>query len=134
MSIRTEKLASEIKKALSRPLQDFAYSNGGGMITITSVVVSPDGSVAKLHISIFANSAGNDNILRKLNEEHYFLNRVLATQVRLRIIPELRFYLDDSLDQIEHISNILKSNPPLSKETDESEGVQNSDDGNEDSE
>jgi len=119
VSIRTEKLGSEIKKALSMPLQEYARTNGGGMITVTSVVVSPDGSVAKLHISIFANSLGNAQILLKLNEDHHFLNRVLATQVRLRIIPELRFYLDDSLDQIEHINKILKTNPPLSKEDDE---------------
>lgn len=113
MSVRTEKVGSEIKKALGQPLNEFAASHGGGMITITGVKMSPDLSIASLNISVFANSYEQTKLLQALENERFRFKRVLSTAVRLRIMPELRFYIDDSLDAMDRITAVLKANPPF---------------------
>jgi ribosome-binding factor A len=113
MSIRTDKVASEIKKAISMPLYGFASENGGGMITVTNVRVSADLSVATIHVSVYGNANEKSKVIRLLADDQGRFKRAITQSVRMRVVPELRFHLDDSLDQMDKISQILKANPPF---------------------
>lgn len=52
MSLRTDRVANEIKRNLGQVISDSVSEFGGGMITVTHVVVSPDLSIAKIYVSI----------------------------------------------------------------------------------
>lgn len=113
MTHRPERVAREIQRLLSQPISEFAALNGGGLVTLTLVKVSPDLTVAKLYVSVFGNSLGGERIVALLNENaHHY--RAIVAQLRLKVIPELRFYLDTTLDSMERIEQLLKqssSNP-----------------------
>ncbi len=80
------------------------------MISITKVRVSPDLSFAKIYLSIFP-SANNDDILQVVQDHAPRIRFDLGHKVRsqLRIVPDIVFYIDDSLDYIDKIDKLLKS-------------------------
>jgi ribosome-binding factor A len=79
------------------------------MVSVSVVRVSPDLGIAKAYLSVFPSEKGNE-VVKHLNENIKAIRFELGNRVRhqLRIIPEVRFYLDDSLDYIEHIDELLK--------------------------
>ena len=108
MSIRLEKISALLKEELSliflHKLQDPAL----GLITITSVKLSPDMKIAKVYLSIYDRGLRED-IFAKINDVKGLIRSQLAQRVRnLRRIPELNFYIDDTLDYVEKIENIFK--------------------------
>ena len=81
----------------------------GVLISVSAVRISPDLSVAKAYLSIFPSEKGKElmNAIRANTKAiRYDLGQRVRTQ--LRIIPELTFFIDDSLDYIEHIDQLLK--------------------------
>jgi len=82
----------------------------GRLLTISGVRMSPDLSLAKIYLSIFP-SENADKIIVEINKNVSKLRFELGNSIRnnVRKIPELTFYLDDSLDYIEKIDNALKS-------------------------
>ena len=82
---------------------------GGAMVTVSEVRVSPDLSLAKTYVSIFP-SAKAEEVMKLLNDNVKALRGELGHQVakQLRIVPEIVFYLDSSLDYAEHIDELLK--------------------------
>lgn len=73
----------------------------GGMVSVSSVKITPDLLEARIYLSIF-NAAGKKEILKKIEDRHWEIKKDLAARVKhqLRRIPELKFYLDDTLDQV----------------------------------
>ena len=82
---------------------------GGAMVSVTEVRISPDLSVAKVYVSVFP-SAKSEEVMQLVNENARTirgeLGRIVAKQ--FRIVPELAFFLDSSLDYAEHIDELLK--------------------------
>lgn len=81
----------------------------GVMVSVTRARVSPDLSICTAYLSIFP-SEKSEEILSNIKANEKSIRYELGTRVRnqLRIIPELRFFLDDSLDYLEHIDELLK--------------------------
>lgn len=79
------------------------------MITATIVRVSPDIGVAKVFLSVFPSSKAEET-LTIVTENAKTIRHELAQRVKqqFRIVPELIFYIDDSLDYIENIDRLLK--------------------------
>jgi ribosome-binding factor A len=77
--------------------------------TVSEVRVSPDLSIAKVYVSIFPSSK-QEEVMKILEENNRQLRGELGRQVakQLRIVPELDFYLDTTLDYVEHIEELLK--------------------------
>ena len=86
-----------------------AKESRGIMVSVSAVRVSPDLGIAKAYLSVFPSDKG-DEVVNHLNENIKALRFELGNRVRhqLRIIPEIRFYIDDSLDYIENIDKLLK--------------------------
>jgi ribosome-binding factor A len=109
-STRQKKVARLIQQDLAiyfqRNVSAFAP---GGMITVTVVRVSPDLGLAKVYLSIFAVS-DKQAVLKKVVEGSAEIRKYLGEKVRhqLRIVPELMFHIDDSLDHIERIDKLIK--------------------------
>lgn len=110
-STRQKKVARLIQKEVADIFlhKGREYSHGK-MVSITKVRVSPDLSYARIYVSIFP-SAGNDELLKSINEHTSRIRFELGNKVRsqLRIVPELSFFIDDSLDYIDKIDKLLKS-------------------------
>ncbi len=108
-STRQKKVSRLLQKDLSEILQQTGRELGNKMITVTAVRMSPDLSVAKIYLSIFPVKK-DENPLEKIKEKTSHIRYELGVRVKnqLRIVPELIFYIDDSLDYIEKIDNILK--------------------------
>ncbi len=110
-STRQKKISRLIQKELAVIfLRTGAEVAHGKMISITKVRISPDLSLAKIFVSIFP-SGDQDAVLSSIHDHTSKIRYELGQKVRtqLRIIPELVFYVDDSLDYIDNIEKLLKT-------------------------
>jgi len=108
-STRQSKIARLIQKELSEIFLLQAKSLSGVIVSVTSVSVSPDLSIARARISVFPSERSNE-IVRNLTANTRSIRYELGGRLRhqLRIIPELKFFVDDSLDYLERIDELLK--------------------------
>ena len=109
-STRQQKVARQIQKDLSDIfIQATREITQGKMITVTVVRMSPDLSLAKVYLSIFP-SDNPDMFLDKLQHYVKHIRLELGKKIRhqLRLVPEIAFFIDDSLDYAEHIDDLLK--------------------------
>ena len=106
---RQNKIARLLQKELSLIFQQQTRATHGVMVSVTRTKISPDLSICTAYLSIFPSEKGKE-ILANINSNTKSIRYELGTRVRnqLRIIPELRFFIDDSLDYIEHIDELLK--------------------------
>jgi len=118
MSIRAEKVASVIKRLIAKPISDLAHELSAGLVTVTSVRLSPDLQVAKVYLSIYNGSMSPGLFLSHIEEKKGHIRAIVGANLKLRMTPELRFFLDDTLDQIEHIQTLLKNVKPDSDSKD----------------
>ncbi len=113
MSIRTERVAGEIMKALASPLRTISEEIGAGFITVTEVRLSPDLQTARIYVSVFGGKRTPAEVVDHIDQhEAGRLRHHIAKEVRLRYAPALRFYIDDSLDRAQRIEAILDSVKP----------------------
>lgn len=109
-STRQKKVARLVQKELAEIIQHHnAEMAPGKMISVTTVRISPDLSLAKIWVSIFP-SEGSEAALEALRSGVPRLRYELGHKVRnqLRIVPEIAFFVDDSNDYIDKITNLLK--------------------------
>jgi ribosome-binding factor A len=116
-SYRADRVSKEIRKILSSTISYLGKELGGGLISLTKVAISKDLSIAKIYISAFGTKATPLEIVNYLNENKAFFRSEVAGKLRMRSTPDLKFFLDDTLDEIEHIQKIIKS---VSSESDNS--------------
>jgi ribosome-binding factor A len=118
MSIRTEKVASVIKKTLAVPINELGREIAkGAMISITHIVMTKDLSIAKVYLSIFGGKQSPLEVVHSLEDNAGTLRSEVASKVHLKSVPELRFFLDDTLDQMEQIQKLIdKTNSQPKKE------------------
>lgn len=108
-SVRQNKVARLIQKDLSDIFQKEARLFGeNAMITVTKVYVTKDFSIAKAYLSLFTTGKKED-ILETIRLSAKEIRFRLGQRVRnqLRVVPELQFFIDDSLDYIENIEKLL---------------------------
>ncbi len=105
---RQNKIARLLQKELSEIFQQQTRSMHGVLISVSTVRISPDLSVARAYLSIFP-SEKSAELIKNINDNMKSIRYELGTRVRyqLRIIPELKFFVDDSLDYLEHIDELL---------------------------
>jgi len=111
-TVRQEKVAKLIQQELATIFQQHSHDLfEGAFITVTVVRMSPDLGVAKSFLSFFA--PGNDNkeeFLQMVRSQSSKIRGILGNRVgkQLRVVPELIFHLDDSLDYADNINDLLK--------------------------
>ena len=106
---RQNRIARLLQKELAIIFQSQTRAAHGVMVSVTRVRVSPDLSICTAYLSIFPSEKAEE-IIKNITANEKTIRYDLGTRVRnqLRIVPELRFFIDDSLDYIEHIDELLK--------------------------
>lgn len=106
---RQNKIARLIQKELGEIFLLQTKAMNGVLVSVSAVRISPDMSVARVYLSVFP-SARNQEIVNNINQNAKSVRFELGKRVRfqLRIIPELKFFVDDSLDYAAHIDELLK--------------------------
>ena len=81
----------------------------GGMVSISSVKITPDLLEARIYLSVF-NATDNQSVLKKIEDRAWEVKKELAARVRnqLRRIPEIKFFLDDTLDHVFKMEELFK--------------------------
>ncbi|SDK77840.1 ribosome-binding factor A [Catalinimonas alkaloidigena] len=108
-SQRQQKFARLLQRDLATIFQqDSKHWFDGAFITVTSVRVSPDLSVAKVYLS-FLLTKDPQGLLERIEERNKQIRHQLAARIKnqVRIIPELRFYPDDTAEYASHIDSLL---------------------------
>ncbi len=105
---RQAKISRLLQKELSEIFRSQTAKTHGVIVTVSAVRVSPDLSIARGYLSIFPSDKGAE-IIDNINESAKTIRYELAQKVRyqLRKVPELQFYIDDSLDYIDNIDRLL---------------------------
>ncbi|MFK7813574.1 MAG: 30S ribosome-binding factor RbfA [Maribacter sp.] len=108
---RQKKIAGVIQKDIVDILQRAAIDGGlkGTLISVSKVAVTTDLSIAKIYLSIFP-AKGSAELIEGITSNQLLIKHELSQRTRnqLRRVPELLFFLDDSLDYIENIEKSLK--------------------------
>lgn len=106
---RQNKIARLIQKELSEIFLVQTKSMPGVLVSVSVVRISPDMSYARAYLSIFPSERAEE-IVKNINANAKAIRFELGGRVRhqLRIIPELKFFIDDSLDYAEKIDQLLK--------------------------
>ena len=107
---RQNKVARLFQKELSLIFQSQTRAMHGTMVSVTRCKVSPELGICTAYLSVFPSDKGEEiltNIRANDKNVRYELGKKIGKQVR--IIPELRFFIDDSLDYLERIDELLQS-------------------------
>lgn len=109
MSVRQEKFAGLIQEHLADIFMRHKEYVSGVFVTISRVQVSPDLGYAKIYLSLF--KAPDKNLLVETLKLHAReIRKQLAAKIKnqVRVIPELEFFVDDSLDYVFHMEEVFK--------------------------
>lgn len=109
MSVRTERVSSLILHELGMYLTKELHGNSEvGFVTVTEVRMTPDLRVARIYVSILGSEQQRTAALKYLELHKAQLRSFVGSAVRLRMTPELHFYHDTSLDNVQHIEELIK--------------------------
>ena len=109
MSFRVERLGELLKRDLGEIIQR-DFQPDGTFVTITSVRVTPDLSIAKVYLSVFAPGRDNEAVFEYIDEKVSQIRHKFAGRIRnqVRKIPELHFYADDTVDYVKKMEGLFK--------------------------
>tara|TARA_B100002019_G_C20999740_1_gene464656 strand:- start:53 stop:391 length:339 start_codon:yes stop_codon:yes gene_type:complete len=108
-SIRQERVAELLKRELSMLFQKESNTWFGGLfITVTQVRIGPDLGLAKVYLSFMA-VPDKHEALKQVEQQGWRVRKALGAKVgkQLRRVPELNFYVDDSLDFVDEVQRAL---------------------------
>jgi ribosome-binding factor A len=117
---RSQRLEGELMKVLAEVIREDLKDPRLNLITITDVTVAKDLSFAKIFISHLDEEKAKAG-LDALNKAKGFIRKQIGMKLKLRIVPEIAFFIDDTLNYSLKINKILKSIEKESK-TDNEEG------------
>lgn len=107
MAFRVEKVAEDIKHKMNTAMSKDIAEINIGLVTISKVILSPDLKNAKIYVTFLGNKDSNEKCIDRLNFRKKHIRFMLGKQLRIKYIPEIHFYYDDTLDTAERVFKIL---------------------------
>jgi ribosome-binding factor A len=107
-SQRPTRVGEQIREDLTELITRQVHDPGIGFITITRVQVTPDLQQARVHYTTLGDEKARRETRRALERASPFLRRQLGRRLRLRRIPELQFFFDESIEKHDRIERILQ--------------------------
>jgi len=108
-TVRQQKIEAAIRQELSMVLlMKSSEIAQGAMVTITVVRITSDLSLARCYLSVFG-SAESSKVLESVNSNSGIIRKEVGKRLKnMRKIPDLRFFIDDSMDYADNINSLLK--------------------------
>lgn len=107
MSIRVERVAEQMKKEIAQLLQDEIKDPRIGFVTVTDVELSNDMQHAKVYVSIYGDEEQKKQTLEALARATGFIRREIGRRIKLRLVPEIVFKYDESIERGDRIARLL---------------------------
>ena len=105
MSIRSEKVRLTLKKAVSEII-NFEH-NFDVLVSVSDIDISPDLNNLKIYISVLGNGNSKTNVINELNSNASIIKNHFPKYLKLRKIPSIYFYLDETIENAEKMHKIL---------------------------
>lgn len=105
---RPERVADEIRRELSVLLAREVHDPGIGFVTLTRVKVTSDLQLARIYYTTIGDAAARKDTARALGRATPFLRRQIGSRLRLRNVPELQFFYDESIEQQDRLERIIQ--------------------------
>lgn len=118
MSIRLEKVSEEIKHRMNSAMSKDLMELHAGLVTVSRVIMSPDLKIAKIYVSFLGNKEPVEKLVEKINNRKGHIRFLLGKQIKLKYVPDLIFFYDDTMeyaDKINKLLNEVKKNENKSK-------------------
>ena len=112
---RADRVAEQIRSELALLLAREVHDPGIGFVTLTRVQINPDLQSARIFYTALGDETARRNSARALDRAAPFLRRQIGSRLRLKRVPELKFFYDESIagqDRIEQLLNELRASPP----------------------
>ena len=107
MSVKIDRIASNIVKEISYILAYEVKDNDIKFVTVTDCKLSSDLSYAKIYVTVLDDTK-RESTMKALNEASGFIRKELADRIEIRHTPELEFIYDESIEYGEHIEKIIE--------------------------
>lgn len=101
-------MAGEIQAALARALQSDFSDLSDGLITVTKVRMSPDLRSGRVYISLLGGTKPGEKTLEAIKKETPHIRSAVAKAVRMKYVPDLHFYLDDTQEEVARVEEIFR--------------------------
>ncbi|MEW6512246.1 MAG: 30S ribosome-binding factor RbfA [Bacteroidota bacterium] len=108
MSIRTERVASLIKEEIGAILVREYRDRSHGFTTVTDVTMTPDLKIARVYFSVLGGPEVARKTMELLEADRAHIRQVVGSHLRMKFIPALQFYLDETLDHVDRINSLIK--------------------------
>ncbi|MDH5446402.1 MAG: 30S ribosome-binding factor RbfA [Gammaproteobacteria bacterium] len=104
---RTRRVGEQMQRELAQLIQQELKDPRIGLLTVIAVEVSKDFSHAKVFVTSLNNDEGMQQTLQILEHAKGFLKRELGRRIKLRIIPDLHFVHDESIERGNRLSSLI---------------------------
>ena len=104
MNLRLEKFSSLVKKQLAHILLD--YQNPSASVSVNSIKISPDLKIAHAYVAVWGNGA--DDVFANIERHHGEISKELASKLKSKNSPSVKFHLDTGQTEAEKIQELLK--------------------------
>ncbi|WP_124727539.1 30S ribosome-binding factor RbfA [Staphylospora marina] len=106
--IRVSRVGEQVKKELSQILQREIKDPRIGFVTVTAVEMSGDLQIAKVYVSVLGSPEQKQQALAALEKAKGYIRTEIGRRIKLRLVPDLMFVMDESLEHSEHINRLLR--------------------------
>jgi ribosome-binding factor A len=107
MRLRPERVQEALRQEISLIVQGEMRDPRIGFITITRVDLTKDLRFAKVYFSVLGKEASRNKALKGLNSAKGYIKGLVAERIGLRLMPEISFRIDDTLEHTQHIFELL---------------------------
>ena len=108
MSVRTNRVATLVKECIGEALTREVDTSGYGILTVTEVFVTADLRLAKVYISHYRSNKTNAEVMSFFDGHLKQLRMKVGRELKLKFTPELKFYIDETLERVERLEEIFK--------------------------
>ena len=122
---RSDRVAAQVKRELAELLRTEFKDPTLGMVTLSDVEATRDMSLIKAYVSFFGTEETPQKCVKALNQQAQKIRYVLSGRIRLRVMPELRFIYDDSIERgmkMEALLGNIKRSQPIADGGEADEG------------
>ena len=105
--MRSERVGDQLRNILANIFISEIFIPEAGLLTITNVIMTDDLKIAKIFVSFLDNKESSENIIKIMKKKKQQIRYHVGNNIDLKYTPELRFYHDNTMENVENIGKLL---------------------------